>query len=694
VAATSAEIGRDAAMSAPIFISHSSRDRDVAEHLCLALERRGKACWISSRDVSPGQNFQEEIVRAIKRARVMILVFSTNANNSNEIKKELALAGQFRLTVIPVRVEDVLPSDAFSYELATRQWIDFFEDWDRALKRLTSTLDGIAAVVPSDEERSDPAPPRPSPAPSPPPVKKQSSMMPLLVGGLVVALGAGGAFLFLGPDRGTGPKPGLPSQGTVADAGGSVAPALAPAVKPQDVVPPPARPGVQTPSAGTVEQASVSPPVPPTGTGPIPPSGTGPVPPADAAPASPAPAARPQQPPQATSAPQAQPAPSVQASNPQTGTGPVPATEAAPARPAPAASLPPPPTAAAVPQAQSAPAGQAAAPTPAPAAEPLVPRTPAVPEAPDTRTAKPAPEPEKADSKVVASLQQPGAPVAPPPDAPREAEVRRAAPAAEAAGDGGQVFRECETCPEMVVVPGGSTLVGSSAQEPARQPMEWTPHELAIPAAFAVGRYHVTFDEWDACVADGGCSNWRPGDFGWGRGRRPVIFVSWRDAKAYVAWLSAKTGASYRLLSEGEWEYAARGCRSARCPATPFWFGETIKPEIANYDARFSYAGSPKAQPRRRTVPVESGQANGFGLVNIVGNVRQWTEDCWSPSPDPPPNGAPRLTGDCNARSVRGGGWSDEPKDLRTAARGWQPVDDRLPQLGFRVARDLARGKP
>jgi hypothetical protein len=144
-------------MPAPVFISHSSRDKTVAETLCAALEQRGLACWISSRDITPGQNFQEAIVRALTQARVMVLVFSSHANGSDEIKKELALASQNRLAVVPVRVEDVLPTDAFKYELATRQWIDVFKDWEDAVGRLAAhvgeAIDQVPLAAPARSSR-------------------------------------------------------------------------------------------------------------------------------------------------------------------------------------------------------------------------------------------------------------------------------------------------------------------------------------------------------------------------------------------------------------------------------------------------------------------------------------------------------------------------------------------------------------
>jgi hypothetical protein len=130
-------------VSAPIFISYSSKDQDMAETICRALEVRGHQCWISCRDVHPGQNFQEAIVQALRSAQVMLLVFTANANNSDEIKKELVLAGRHRVTVVPIRVEDVAPNDAFAYELATRQWIDLYSDWEKEIERLAVRIGQI-----------------------------------------------------------------------------------------------------------------------------------------------------------------------------------------------------------------------------------------------------------------------------------------------------------------------------------------------------------------------------------------------------------------------------------------------------------------------------------------------------------------------------------------------------------------------
>ncbi len=144
-----------------IFISHSSKDQKVARAICAALESRGIDCWLASRNVGPGDNFQEAIVKAIQSAKAMVLVFTDNANNSAEIKKELALASQNKLAVIPARTEDVVPTAALAYELATRQWINLFEDWEHEIENLCAR---VRQILPPPA--SDTAPPQPSPQPA------------------------------------------------------------------------------------------------------------------------------------------------------------------------------------------------------------------------------------------------------------------------------------------------------------------------------------------------------------------------------------------------------------------------------------------------------------------------------------------------------------------------------------------------
>ena len=243
----------------------------------------------------------------------------------------------------------------------------------------------------------------------------------------------------------------------------------------------------------------------------------------------------------------------------------------------------------------------------------------------------------------------------------------------------GRVFRDCPECPEMVVVPAGSFMMGSAPDEEGRDNDEGPVHRVTIEKPFAVGKYEVMFAEWDACVADGGCGGHRPGDKGWGRGRRPVINVSWNNAKAYVRWLSDKTGKPYRLLSEAEWEYAARAGTTTR-----YNWGDDIGRNRANCD------GCGSGWDNEQTAPVGSFPANGFGLYDLHGNVWEWVEDCRNPSyAGAPADGSARINGDCSSHVLRGGSWYNEPKNVRVALRISYATESRSYSHGFRVARTL-----
>jgi formylglycine-generating enzyme required for sulfatase activity/uncharacterized caspase-like protein len=251
------------------------------------------------------------------------------------------------------------------------------------------------------------------------------------------------------------------------------------------------------------------------------------------------------------------------------------------------------------------------------------------------------------------------------------------------------VFKECDECPEMIVVPAGSFTMGSPSSEPERIANFEDQVRVTLAKPFAVGRFVVTFDEWDACVANGGCDGFEPSDMGFGRGRRPVINGSWDDAQKYVAWLSRKTGKTYRLLSEAEWEYVARAGTT-----TPFWWGSSITPKQANYDgSQMTYeGGGGKGENRQKTMPVDSFSPNPWGLYNVHGNVSEWTQDCWNDSnKGNPGDGSARTTGDCSRRVERNGGFGGVPAGLRAASRG-AAADERTHTTprGFRVARTLS----
>jgi formylglycine-generating enzyme required for sulfatase activity len=244
-------------------------------------------------------------------------------------------------------------------------------------------------------------------------------------------------------------------------------------------------------------------------------------------------------------------------------------------------------------------------------------------------------------------------------------------------------------CPVMAVIPGGINTIGSPDDELGHERGEAPQQNISIRIPLAVGRSEVSFEQYLACIAEGGCGPERPADHDWGYDTQPAIFVSWNDAKRYVAWLSQKTKSRYRLLSEAEWEYAARGCAKV-CESTPFWFGDTISKARANYNWRIAYTGAETPVPLMRTVPIDAAEASPFGLLNVHGNVAEWVEDCWSDSlAGIPRDGTPRTDGDCSRHVVRGGSWKDGPKELRSAKRSWALSTDRRDYIGLRVAREL-----
>ena len=240
-----------------VFISYSSKDQHSAEAICNAIENRGFPCWISSRDIGPGQNFQSSIVQAIRGAKVMILVFSGNANNSEEIKKELVLAGQSRLVVIPVRVEDVAPGDAFAYEFATRQWIDVFQNWEHAIERVTQQIQAVIATesegtpgAPRVTETVAVPPPKPAVA-TPSPRSNSTAIWAGAAVAAVVALGVVGWLVF----GAHAPTPAAPAS----------APSAAAAVPPAS---PPAATSSPAPAAASATEAPTPAPSPATSSSP------------------------------------------------------------------------------------------------------------------------------------------------------------------------------------------------------------------------------------------------------------------------------------------------------------------------------------------------------------------------------------------------------------------------------------------
>ena len=257
----------------------------------------------------------------------------------------------------------------------------------------------------------------------------------------------------------------------------------------------------------------------------------------------------------------------------------------------------------------------------------------------------------------------------------------------------GKKFRDCALCPEMVVIPAGSFWQGSREGVPLALGNEQPARLVNIASQFAASIHEVTMDQFDACVADQGCSN-RPGDNGWGRGSRPVIMVSWNDAQEYIQWLNSKFGQSggqsYRLPSESEWEYFARAGEESD------WLGGDAAQlcEFANIAGeetgfRWRHEGCEDIHALG-TIPAASLRPNAFGLYDVIGNVAEWTSDCMNLSYlDAPVDGSAWGRGICSSHTTRGGSWVTGSKEIRLPARFNLKNGDRNDFTGFRVVRTV-----
>lgn len=270
-------------------------------------------------------------------------------------------------------------------------------------------------------------------------------------------------------------------------------------------------------------------------------------------------------------------------------------------------------------------------------------------------------------------------------------------------------FQDMVGGPEMVVVPNGSFMMGSPEDEPQRESWqtgtESPQHTVTHPKPFAVGRHAITRGQFVAFVnetghkTEGGALVWTGSEWkhdpkaSWRApgfqqdDSHPVVCVNLDDAKAFTTWLAKRTGKTYRLLTEAEWEYAARAGTM-----TPFWWGASITPSQANYNGNGVYeGGGAKGEWRKKTVPVASFEANPWGLFNVHGNCWEWCEDVWHDSYiGAPTDGSAWLQGgEQGRRVVRGGSWGSDPQDLRSANRGRNDTVDRDYGLGFRLGRTL-----
>lgn len=235
-----------------------------------------------------------------------------------------------------------------------------------------------------------------------------------------------------------------------------------------------------------------------------------------------------------------------------------------------------------------------------------------------------------------------------------------------------RTVRDCDDCPELSLIPAGSFEMGSAEMFEFEKPV----HAVTIARPFYIGTDEVTFAQWDACVAEGGCS-YRPGDRNLGRGKRPVTDIHWNDANAYLVWLSYKTGRKYRLPTEAEWEYAARAGTTTSYP-----WGNSVDKEMAN-------CLGCNAQPRRQASEVGQFPPNRFGLRDMAGNAAEWVADCWSENYRAAPrDGSAYAPAGCRERVLRGGSFNNDPRYLRSAARFKYESDVRFYTNGFRVVRE------
>lgn len=247
-----------------------------------------------------------------------------------------------------------------------------------------------------------------------------------------------------------------------------------------------------------------------------------------------------------------------------------------------------------------------------------------------------------------------------------------AEPTAYVAGD---VFQDCADCPEMVVLPPGRFVLGADDQRDTYGPAR----DVAVPNPYAMAVTEITFDQYEVCVQEQGCAG-EKSDHGWGRGSQPMINVSWFDAMDYAAWLSEKTGHTYRVPNEVEWEYAARGGTVTRYP-----WGDAVGERNANCrGCETEWSGT-------RAAPVAQFEANPYGLYDMHGNVSEWVASCWQDRhPVHPDSEQPVVAAACDARVTRGGDWYYVPILSTSAARKSNAPNLWSYTIGFRVMRELA----
>ncbi|WP_082914930.1 SUMF1/EgtB/PvdO family nonheme iron enzyme [Paramagnetospirillum marisnigri] len=713
-------------MGDKVFVSFSSHDRDIALRLVRELEAHGIPCWISCRDVKVGENYQRSIIGAIQRAPAMVLVFSSNANSSTEIEKELALASKKRLFVLPVRVDDIVPSESFEYELATRQWIDLFRKWDENIAMLVEVIRQQTGITPPPPEPV-PAPP-PPPAPDPVPAPERQTPAPVSapipaapspskvswpVAALFAAVVAGGLG-FYGISRQSAPPPAnadakaveqARALGGAAQADGGAQPpgaikvsrseefsrcetnhrldkygkqdefifvqpmdAITRGSKDQDpelwfIRAGESKVTIWENTPGSIKEGActdwyrVSNVIPPDGK---------------------------YDPPGKNYIVIATEGCDVKAVKRLDETKPHLQVRYDVAYKKELGFSDQPPGGSGeyfyfTQEELGDGSGKQKA-----GKKTLV---------PDQRLRKwtdikmypsacqnihihycgdgvvDRSFGEECDSRADLSCT-PDCKQASSTTSPNNVKNRVAPPSKTTENyKPGQSFKDCPTCPEMVIIPPGSFLMGSPSGEKDSHVDERPQHRVTIAAPFALGKTEVTQAEWEAVMGN------NPSKF---RGaNRPVENVSWDDVQVFIRKLNEMTGKRYRLPSEAEWEYAARAGTT-----TPWSCGgsETCLSSVAVYDANSG----------NQTKPVQSKSDNAFGLYDMHGNVYEWVQDCWhSNYSGAPSDGSAWLETNSCDRVFRGGSWGDNPRNLRSAFRYHFTPGNRNGSLGFRLARTL-----
>jgi len=538
-------------MSFDAFISYANQDKAVADAACAKIEAEGIRCWIAPRDVPPGAQWAEAIVDAIDRCRAMVVIFSSSANSSKQIHREVQRAFEKEVPVIPFRIENVAPEKSLAYYMGPVHWLDALTPpIEQHLQKLVTSLKPFAHTKTFSERENEERDPQEAEADKRAEVDRLQRLEPR--------------------------KPWRPSRRSVLS-GGALGVVLVGALCVWVLTSTLTR--VQSPPSLVPSPAST---------------------------------------------------------------------------------------------------------------EPLTP-----------------------------SVQSPAAPVQAPatPVQPSSSSLGPLSLEREQALKPKDSFKECDKCPEMMVVPAGSFTMGSPNNEKERNADEGPQHLVTIRKPFAVGKFEVTVDQFAAFVAETSydygseCNVLEGGRWGVKQGRswrypgfpqiqsEPAICLNWNDAKAYVDWLARETGKTYRLLSEAEWEYAARAqTEPGAYPRYPFGNSEKDLCQYANWGDQATQRNIPGAAVTAScddhyayTSPVGSFAANGFGLYDMEGNAWEWTEDCYHNSYEgAPSDGRPWISGNCGHRVLRGGCWLDAPSSLRSAGpRDRDVIDWRASVRGFRVARTL-----